>query len=111
MALRPHQQKTPRDEGRVMERVKSIGNEIHRSIKLEDDFPSKHSHGKVPILDVKVWIDDCNRVLHEYYSKPVSSKYVVPYESAMPIRDKRTVLTQDVLRVMFRSAHYYRGVV
>ena len=92
------------DEGRVMEKVKSIGNEIHRSIQLEDDYPLKHSDGKVPILDVKVWIDDSNRVLHEYYSKPVSSRYVVPYESAMPLRDKRTVLTQDMLRVILRCS-------
>ena len=43
-------------------------------------------------------------VLHEYYSKLVSSKYVVPYDSAMPFRDKRTVLTQDVLRVILRCS-------
>ena len=88
----------------VMERIKSIGNEIHQSIQLEDDYPSKYSDRKVPILDVKVWIDDSNRVLHEYYSKPVSSKFVVHNDSAMPLRDKRTVLTQDLLRVILRCS-------
>ena len=55
----------------VMERIKRIGNEIHQSIPLEDDYPSKYSDRKVLILDVKVWIDESNRVIHEYYSKPV----------------------------------------
>ena len=38
----------------VMERIKRIGNEIHKSIPLEDDYPFKYSDRKVPILDVKV---------------------------------------------------------
>ena len=35
---------------------------------------------------------------------PVSSKFVVPNDSDIPLRDKRTVLTQDILRVILRCS-------
>ena len=88
----------------VIERIKAIGNGIHPSIQLEADYPSKYEDHKVPILDVKVWIDAENRILHEYYSKPVSFKAVIDRRSAMPLKDKRTVLTQDILRIVLRCS-------
>ena len=45
-----------------------------------------------------------NKVLHEYYSKPVSSKSVISNRSAMPLRDKRVVLTQEILRIILRCS-------
>ena len=57
-----------------------------------------------PILDIKVWVDTEGRVLHEYYSKQVSSKAVVDAKSAMPFKDKRTILTQDILRILLRCS-------
>ena len=42
--------------------------------------------------------------MHEYYSKAVSSKAVIDEKSAMPLKDKRTVLTQDLLRVIMRCS-------
>ena len=87
----------------VIERIKEIGDQIHTSIKLEADYPSNHVDGKVPILDLKVWISE-NKVLHEYYSKDVSSKSVISNKSAMPLRDKRTVLTQEILRIILRCS-------
>ena len=89
---------------RVIERIKEIGNQIHPSIQLEADYPSKYEDKKVPILDVKVWVDDDNKILHEYYSKSVSSKAVIDRRSAMPLKDKRTVLTQDILRIILRCS-------
>ena len=65
----------------------------------------------MPILDLKLWIDrknvimngkDCtaNVVLHEFYAKEVSSKMRLSSRSALPMKVKRTVLTQEVLRVL-----------
>ena len=90
-------------EEEVWNYIKDAGNEIHQSIQLEADYPAKYEERKVPILDIKVWVDN-NRVLHEYYSKPVSSKSVIDAQSAMPLKDKRTVLTQDLLRVIMRCS-------
>ena len=41
---------------------------------------------------------------HEYYSKEVSSKSLIDARSAMPLRNKRTVLTQDLLRILMRCS-------
>ena len=39
-------------------------------------------------------------VLHEYYHKDVASRAVINARSAVPWRDKRTILTQEILRVL-----------
>ena len=39
-------------DARAFEMIKSNGDSIHESIQLEVDYPSKHTDGKVPILDV-----------------------------------------------------------
>ena len=88
---------------RTMEVVKSIGNGLHPSIQLEVDCPSNHEDGKMPILDLKVWvgkIDGETRIIHEFYAKEVSSKAVINARSALSWQQKRTVLTQEVLRVL-----------
>ena len=75
------------------------------------DYPSRHEDNLMPILDLKVWIDkknvimngkDCivNVVLHEFYAKEVSSKMMLSSRWPFPMKVKRTVLTQEVLRVL-----------
>ena len=41
-----------------MELFQRIGNGIHNSIKLEIDHPGRHENGKMPLLDVKVWLEE-----------------------------------------------------
>ena len=98
--------KTKKDESEesVMTKIKDIGDSIHNSIKLEADFPSRYEDQKVPILDLKVWINRDNKIVHEYYMKAVSSKAVVNSDSAMPMKDRRTVLTQEILRIILRCS-------
>ena len=87
--------------------LKAIGDEIHPSIKLEVDYPSKYSDGHMPILDLKVWIERVEGrcyIRHEHYAKAVSSKAVVFAKSAFPWKDKRTVLTQDALRILLNCS-------
>ena len=93
----------------MMQFIKSVGDEIHSSIKLEVDFPSQHEDRKLPILDVKVWIgrretDGRRVVLHEYYEKEISSKWVVHEKSALSLSMKRTILTQQVLRIFLNCS-------
>ena len=45
------------DDERTMTLIKQIGNDIHPSIQLEVDYPSKPQDGRLPILDLKVWIE------------------------------------------------------
>ena len=88
----------------TIERIKEIGNGIHASIQLEADYPSRYEDKKVPILDLKVWVNEEDKVVHEYYMKPVSSKSVINNRSAMPLKDRRTVITQEILRIVLRCS-------
>ena len=95
-----------------MKEVRSMGNQIHPSIQLEIDYPSKHGDGRMPILDLKVWIgkgNNSNRqekdvILHEFYYKEVATKAVTHARSAMPSNMKRTTMTQELLRIMLRCS-------
>ena len=89
---------------KMFEEIKNIGNSIHTSIQLETDYPMNYEDKKVPILDVKVWIDEENQVLHEYYAKPMASKAIISQKSAMPLKEKRKIITQDILRIILRCS-------
>ena len=95
----------------TFEVVKLIGDSIHSSVILETDFPSNHIDQKVPILDLKVWIDEvetsegCRKViLHEHYIKEVSTKFVIHREAALTLSTKRTILTQQGLRILLNCS-------
>ena len=95
----------------TMSLIKQIGDSIHQSIVLEGDVPSNHADGKVPILDLKVWIEDIEtengikrKIMHEYYSKDVSSKLLIHRDAALSLNVKRTVLTQQCLRIMLNCS-------
>ena len=89
--------------------VQEVANEVLSSIQVTTDYPSKNINRKMPILDLSVWMEtqfdqethEVNvNVLHEYYSKEVSSKAVIDARSAVPWKMKRTVLTQEVIRIL-----------
>ena len=93
---------------RDMRLFRSTGNSIHHSIEMEVDCPSRHKDRKMPILDLKVWIEKGEQrgqyrqqvVLHEFYYKEVASKSMINARSALPWKCKRTIMTQEVLRVL-----------
>lgn len=95
---------------RCMQIVKAIADGIHPSIKVEVDHPSNHDDGKIPILDVKVWVEErdmevngiCVKtkvIMHEFYSKDISSKSVIYPRSAIPQKVKRSIMTREVFRI------------
>ena len=103
------------DDERTMTLIKEIGKDIHPSIQLEVDYPSKHQNGKLPIFDLKVWIETKEKetekqdekaslIIYEFRSKSVASKAVINAKSALNWSTKRTVLTQEVLRVLLNCS-------
>ena len=72
----------------------------------------------MPLLDIKIWTENREResdtndqrgkpetvIIHEYYQKEVSSKGVIHEKTAMSSKQKRTVLTQELVRVMLRCS-------
>ena len=101
----------PDSDERWMNEVKYIGNMMHPYTTINNvDYPSNHNDNRMPILDLKVWIQNRNDgssrsiVLHEFYRKEVSSKAVSHARSAMPLSMKRTTMTQELLRIMLRCS-------
>ena len=96
-----------KDDERTMNLVKTIGNSIHPSIQLEIDYPSKNEDKKMPLLDIKVWVEEIDGrrvIMHEYYSKEVSSRMMVHASSAMSMKTKRVIITQEILRVLLNCS-------
>ena len=76
---------------RTFELIKKIGDDIHKNIILETDVPSNYEDEKLPILDLKVWLEVITtenenkiKIIHEHYQKSVSSKLLIHKESATP---------------------------
>ena len=92
-----------------VEEIQGEARKIHKSIDVTADYPSKHQDKKVPILDLKVWLEDHEgnkKIVHEFYHKDLASKAVVNSRSAMPKQTMRTILTQEVLRVLRNCSRY-----
>ena len=92
------------DDEAAMYILQQVGNGIHRSIQLEIEYPSKSEDKKLPILDLKMWIDTEGHVVYEHYMKSVSSKYLIHARSAVPEKMKRTVNTQEALRILLNCS-------
>ena len=77
-------------------------------VNTEIDFPSnsKNKEKKMAILDIKVWAEKPKSktkklkkiIFFEYYEKPMCSRFVLMRDSAAPMNQKRTVLTQEGIR-------------
>ena len=90
-----------------MERVETIANSIHRSIRVKVDYPSKHQDERMPILDTKMWLEEVevnnamkHQILYSYFEKEMSSKFVLHRESAISRGSKINILVNELLRVM-----------
>ena len=90
-----------------MKLLQTIGNSIHSSIQLEIDYPSRYEDKKMPTLDLKLWVaevDGTTKIFHEHYTKPMATKAVLDSRSAMAWNAKRTILTQEALRIMLNCS-------
>ena len=64
----------------TMEVVRDIANDIDDMIKFTIDVPTNHSDGKMPVLDLKVWLED-NKIRYTFYEKPMKSSKVIEKNS------------------------------
>ena len=97
------------DDKRTMVLLQSIGSYIHPSIRSTIDYPSKYDDGKVPMLSLKMWIGNVEHrtlILYEHYEKPMATKCVVHKNSAIPLTMKRTILTQEALRILLHCSKH-----
>ena len=82
--------------------VQELANRIHKSFEVPIDYQSRNTERKVPILDLKVWLA---RVLdvRTHDSPVLILSFAIKMwrrGSVVPWKAKRTILTQEVLRVL-----------
>ena len=83
--------------------MKEIANAVMPNVvQMEEDSPSAHSNGRLPILDMEFWVED-NFILHQFYKKPMATRKVTLARSALSSAQKRSILVQEGLR---RLANY-----
>ena len=84
----------------TMEIVQQIANSINPMIKLTVETPCNFKDGQMPVLDIKVKINEneSNRIDYEHYEKPTKNPRVILASSALSFSKKRTILTQEGLR-------------
>ena len=97
------------DDKRTMLLIQTVANSIHHLIRHTIDFPSNNEDRKVPMLDVKLWKETQEgqtRILYEHYEKEMTTKSVIHRRSALPKQVKRTVLTQELLRILLYCSEH-----
>ena len=94
----------PEDE-RLGKILLEIANSIVPCIQMKGDWPTKNEDQKLPILDMKVWINSDGYLVYQHYEKPVCSKTVLNDKSAHARACKRSVHTQEILRRLLNSSH------
>ena len=79
------------DHDELIEKLVDIANSVEKSIVMEVDTCRKHSDGKLPILDMKCWLDHEGYAVYQHYEKSVATKLVISSKSAHSNSCKRSV--------------------
>ena len=75
----------------------AIGITIDSNIQLEFDVPSLHTKGKLPILDLEVWLEG-DIIRHQCYRKDIATKYIIHARTALGNSTKRNSFFQEGLK-------------
>ena len=85
---------------RTMEMV-GIANTIMGMIEMEEDHCMNHEDRKVPILDLKVWVDNSKErgeIKYDFYEKSMASKTVMHSRSVLTAAMKKSILVAEMGR-------------
>ena len=86
--------------------LREIANEIYPDIQMTIEVPSDHKDGKLPYLDLKIWLENGSdnfsreKIISKHYRKPMTAKVGIQKETAISARNQRTANTQELIRVM-----------
>ena len=90
-------------EERTFETILLIGNSVNPMIQLTVDYPEKHENGRVPILDLEVWMvrteEGFQEIRYSFYEKPMKSDFVLMARSAVPMATKRAAVNETIRRL------------
>ena len=68
----------------------TIANSIDSNIQVTTDWPSKHPSGRMPVLDLELWID--------YYEGIPKVEYTIMKRSAVSTNTKMNTIFQETIR-------------
>ena len=85
-----------------------LANGIDPMISFTVDTCDKNQDKKLPMLDVKVYLDENQRLIHDHFEKSTKNKRVILASSALSWAQKRTIHTQECLRIM-RNTSVFLG--
>ena len=72
---------------------------------MEYDVPSKNRDEKMPILDMKVWVEKSEgNILFQHYEKPTASREILHAQSAQSVTCRNSVHTQEIIRRLLNSS-------
>ena len=91
-------------EEQTKKELLEIANSIEDGIEMELDTCENHEDHKLPILDMKVWIDSDGDAVYQHFEKPVSSKLVISSRSAHANSCKRSVHISELVRRMTNTS-------
>ena len=86
---------------------KKIANTIYQSVQFTYDYPSNPKQGKMPVLDLKMYVDESGMVRFEFYQKPMACMLVIPQRSAHSGRMKLAAMVEEGVR---RLRNFSRGL-
>ena len=92
------------DEQRTARTFKEIANHVQDSIVMEEDYPGRNSDGKLPILDMKVWIDEEHFVVFQHFEKPMANRQILQSQSAQSDKCKRSVHVNELVRRILNTS-------
>ena len=81
-----------------LEVFKQIADSVDEDIEVEVDFPSKNEDKMMPILDMKMKMNNENQVVYKFYRKPQSNSRVMMARSALSDKQKRSTMSSEAMR-------------
>ena len=85
-------------------KLQAIADTVMPGIKVEEDLPGRHPDKCLPILDMKVWLDENGHLYHKHYQKPMASNLVISARSAHPTSTKRAIHIAELVRRLLNTS-------
>ena len=102
MRPQPFESNDPPDK-RTALIVKEVADSITEMLKWTADFPSAHSNGRLPILDIETWCSespDGTLTNYSFYMKPMANPVVIPAASAISSSVKFNTYREEAKRIL-----------
>ena len=74
--------------------MNAINLDLRFTAEIREDIPDI----KLPTLDCKLWFDEDCKINHMYYEKDMRMQLLIPDRSAMAVRQKMSILTNELVR-------------